>query len=398
MFLDFYLTLKNDGLPVSIKEYLDLLEGLEGGVAQTSVEDFYYLCKTVLIKHEQYLDRFDVLFGKFFKDIGSFADLNEKEIPREWIEDQLSRAFTKEELEMIEAMGGLEELYDRFRELLEEQDERHEGGNKWIGTGGTSPFGNGGANPEGFRIGGKGGGKSAVKVWEKRNFRNLDEGVELNTRNLKLALKRLRIFTREGIEEELDLDSTIEKTCKNAGYLDIKMVPSKKNRVKVLLFFDVGGSMDPYIETCSQLFSAARSEFKNMEFFYFHNCIYESVWKDNAMRWNDRIPTFDVLHKYNSDYRVIIVGDATMSPYEITSPGGSVEHYNDEAGVIWLQRIKEKYPFTIWLNPTREEYWDGVYSLKYLKEFFQDRMFPLTIEGLTRAMKALRGKKLRRAG
>lgn len=397
MFLDFYLTLKNDGLPVSIKEYLDLLEGLEKGVSQTSVEDFYFLCKTALIKHEQYLDRFDVLFGKFFKDIGSFADLKDKEIPREWIEDQLSRAFSKEELEMIEAMGGLEELYDRFRELLEEQNERHEGGSKWIGTGGTSPFGNGGANPEGFRVGGKGGGKSAVKVWEKRNFKNLDEGVELNTRNLKLALKRLRIFTREGIEEELDLDSTIERTCKNAGYLDIKMVPSKKNRVKVLIFFDVGGSMDPYIETCSQLFSAARSEFKNMEFFYFHNCIYESVWKDNAMRWNDRIPTFDVLHKYNSDYRVIIVGDATMSPYEITSPGGSVEHYNDEAGIVWLQRFKEKYPYTIWLNPTREEYWDGVYSLKYIKEFMEDRMFPLTIDGLTRAMKALRGKKLRRA-
>jgi uncharacterized protein with von Willebrand factor type A (vWA) domain len=396
MFLDFFLTLKNDGLPVSIKEYLDLLEGLEKRVTKPSVEEFYYLCKTVLIKHEQYLDRFDVLFGKFFKDIGSFGELQDKEIPRDWIESQMSRAFTQEELDLIESMGGLEELYERFKELLEEQKERHEGGSKWIGTGGTSPFGNGGANPEGFRIGGKGGGRSAVKVWEKRDFKNYDASIELNTRNLKLALKRLRIFTREGLDEELDLDTTIDNTCKNAGYLDIKMMPSKKNRVKVLLFFDVGGSMDPYVELCSQLFSAARSEFKHMEYYYFHNCVYESVWTDNAMRWNDRIPTFDVLHKYNSDYRVIFVGDATMSPYEITSPGGSVEHYNDESGLIWLQRFKEKYPYTIWINPTQERYWDGVYSLKIIKEFFDERMFPLTIDGLTNAMKSLRGKKLRR--
>jgi len=398
MFLDFFLILKKDGLPVSIREYLDLLEGLDKGVAGTSVEDFYFLCKTALIKHEQYLDRFDVLFGKFFKDIGSFKEMDVDEIPKDWIEDQLSRAFTEEELEFIESLGGLDELYERFRELMEEQKEGHEGGSKWIGTGGTSPFGNSGYNPEGFRVGGKGGGRSAVKVWEKRDFKNYDSNVELNTRNLKIALKRLRIFTREGLDEELDLDTTIENTCKNAGYLDIKMVPSKKNRVKVIVLFDVGGSMDPYVELCSQLFSAARSEFKHMEYYYFHNCIYESLWVDNSMRWSDRIPTFDVLHKYNSDYRVIIVGDATMSPYEITSAGGSVEHYNDESGAAWLQRFKEKFPYTVWLNPTHERYWDGVYSLNMIKEFFDDRMYPLTIQGLTEAMKALRGKKLRRTG
>ena len=398
MFLDFYLTLKNDGLPVSIKEYLDLLEGLKEGLAQMDVEDFYFLCRVALIKHEQYLDRFDILFGKFFKGIGSFSEMETSEIPKEWIESQMSRAFSEEEMAMIEAMGGLDELYERFKELLEEQQERHEGGNKWIGTGGTSPFGNSGYNPEGIRVGGKGGGRNAVKVWEKRDFRNYDSNIELNTRNLKLALKRLRIFTREGLDEELDLDTTIENTCKNAGYLDIKMVPSKKNRVKVLIFFDVGGSMDPYVQLCSQLFSAARSEFKHMEYYYFHNCIYESVWRDNSLRWSDRIPTFDVLHKYNSDYRVIIVGDATMSPYEITSTGGSVEHYNDESGLNWLQRFKDKYPYTIWINPTQERYWEGVYSLNLIKDFFEDRMFPLTIDGLTKAMKALRGKKLRRTG
>ncbi|MCP4120498.1 MAG: VWA domain-containing protein [Bacteroidetes bacterium] len=398
MFLDFFLLLKKDGLPVSIREYLDLLEGMDKSVAGTSVEDFYFLCKTALIKHEQYLDRFDVLFGKFFKDIGSFREMDAGEIPKDWIENQLSRAFTEEELEFIESLGGLDELYERFRELMEEQKERHEGGSKWIGTGGTSPFGNSGYNPEGFRIGGKGGGRSAVKVWEKRDFKNYDSNVELNTRNLKIALKRLRIFTREGLDEELDLDTTIENTCKNAGYLDIKMIPSKKNRVKVIVLFDVGGSMDPYVELCSQLFSAARSEFKHMEYYYFHNCIYESLWVDNSMRWSDRIPTFDVLHKYNSDYRVIIVGDATMSPYEITSAGGSVEHYNDESGAAWLQRFKEKFPYTVWLNPTHERYWDGVYSLNMIKEFFDDRMYPLTIQGLTEAMKTLRGKKLRRTG
>lgn len=398
MFLDFFYTLKRDGLPVSIKEYLDLLEGLDKGLARMQVEDFYYLCRTALIKHEQYLDRFDVLFGKFFKDVGSFGELDTGEIPRDWIESQLSRMFSEEEMAMIESMGGLDELYERFRELLEEQDERHEGGNKWIGTGGTSPFGNSGYNPAGFRIGGQGGGRNAVKVWEKRDFKNYDSGVELNTRNLKLALKRLRIFTREGLDEELDLDTTIDRTCKNAGYLDIKMVPSKKNRVKVLVLFDVGGSMDPHVELCSQLFSAARAEFKHLEYYYFHNCVYESLWKDNALRYSERIPTFDILHKYNGDYRVIFVGDASMSPYELTSPGGSVEHYNDESGLAWLQRFKEKYPYTVWLNPTNERYWDGVHSLQMLRDFFDGRMFPLTIQGLTDAMKTLRGKKLRRAG
>ena len=396
MFLDFFLTLKKEGLPVSIKEYLDMLEGLDRQVIDLSVEDFYFLCRTVMIKHEQYLDRFDVIFGKYFKDISSFNELAEKEIPQEWLEQFMNREFTEEEKAMIKAMGGLEELMNAFKDLLEEQDERHEGGNKWIGTGGTSPFGHGGYNPEGFRMGGPGGQKSAVKVWEKRNYRNYDESLELNTRNIKVALKRLRILTREGLDEELDLDTTIQKTCKNAGWLDIEMVPSKKNRVKVLIFFDAGGSMDPHIEVCSQLFSAARAEFKHLEYFYFHNCIYESVWKDNKLRWNERIPTFDIIHKYNSDYRIIIVGDATMSPYELTAAGGSVEHYNDEPGLTWLQRIKDKYPYIIWINPTNEHYWEGVYSLKMLKELFDDRMYPMTLEGLTKGMKMLKGKKIKR--
>ena len=295
---------------------------------------------------------------------------------------------------MIEKMGGLDKLMERLQQLMEEQKEKHQGGNKWIGTGGTSPFGNNGYNPEGVKIGGSGGGRSAVKVWEKRQFQNYSSDVELNTRNIKLALKRLRILTREGVEDELDLHTTIEKTSKNGGFLDIEMQPAKKNRVKVLLFFDVGGSMDPYVELCEQIFSAAKSELKHLEFFYFHNCVYESIWKDNDMRYNDRIPTFDILHKFNQDYRVIFVGDATMSPYELTALGGSVEHYNDESGIAWLSRFVTKFPNTVWLNPSNEYYWDGTPTVKIIKEVFKDRMFPMTLDGLAKAMKTLKGKKI----
>lgn len=395
MFLDFFLLLKKEGLPVSIGEYLDLLSALNKKVVAYSLDDFYYLCKTVLVKHEQYLDRFDLLFGKYFKGISFIDDIDISEIPKDWLEKNLDRIFSEEEKALIEKMGGLDALMKRFEELLNEQKEKHEGGSKWIGTGGTSPFGHGGYNPEGMRMGGDGGQRSAIKVWEKRDFQNYDGDVELNTRNIKLALKRLRILTRVGIQEELDLPTTIDKTCKNAGYLDIEMQASKKNRVKVLLFMDSGGSMDPNMDLVSQLFSAAKTEFKHLEFFYFHNCIYESVWKDNRLRHGDTIPTFDIIHKYNSDYRVIILGDATMSPHEILSAGGSIEHYNDESGAVWLQRIKEHFPYTIWLNPTVEYYWDSVYSLKWLKDFFGGNMFPMTLDGLSNAMKTLKGKKLR---
>lgn len=392
MFLDFFLLLKEEGLPVSIGEYLNLLEALNKRVTRFSVEEFYFLSKTILIKHEQFLDRYDLLFENYFHGV-ELTDSEKKEIPKDWLQKEIDRLFSEEEKAMIEKMGGLDKLMERLQQLLEEQKEKHQGGNKWIGTGGTSPFGNSGFNPEGINIGGKGGGRSAVKVWEKRQFQNYSSDVELNTRNIKLALKRLRILTREGIEDELDLHTTIEKTSRNGGYLEIEMQPAKKNRVKVLLFFDVGGSMDPYVELCEQLFSAAKSELKHLEFFYFHNCVYESIWKDNNMRYSDRIPTFEILHKFNQDYRVIFVGDATMSPYELTAQGGSVEHYNDETGIAWLQRFVTKFPNTVWLNPSNEYYWDGTPTVKIIKEVFKDRMFPMTLDGLAKAMKTLKGKK-----
>jgi uncharacterized protein with von Willebrand factor type A (vWA) domain len=392
MFLDFFLLLKEEGLPVSIGEYLNLLEALNKRVTRFSVEEFYFLSKTILIKHEQFLDRYDLLFGNYFHGV-ELTDSEKKEIPKDWLQKEIDRLFSEEEKAMIEKMGGLDKLMERLQQLLEEQKEKHQGGNKWIGTGGTSPFGNSGFNPEGIIIGGKGGGRSAVKIWEKRQFQNYSSDVELNTRNIKLALKRLRILTREGIEDELDLHTTIEKTSRNGGYLEIEMQPAKKNRVKVLLFFDVGGSMDPYVELCEQLFSAAKSELKHLEFFYFHNCVYESIWKDNNMRFSDRIPTFEILHKFNQDYRVIFVGDATMSPYELTAQGGSVEHYNDETGIAWLQRFVTKFPNTVWLNPSNEYYWDGTPTVKIIKEVFKDRMFPMTLDGLAKAMKTLKGKK-----
>jgi uncharacterized protein with von Willebrand factor type A (vWA) domain len=393
MFLDFFLLLKEEGLPVSIGEYLNLLEALNKRVTRFNVEEFYFLSKTILIKHEQFLDRYDLLFGNYFHGV-ELTDSEKKEIPKEWLQKEIDRLFSEEEKAMIEKLGGLDKLMERLQQLLEEQKEKHQGGNKWIGTGGTSPFGNSGFNPEGINIGGKGGGRSAVKVWEKRQFQNYSSDVELNTRNIKLALKRLRILTREGIEDELDLHTTIEKTSRNGGYLEIEMQPAKKNRVKVLLFFDVGGSMDPYVELCEQLFSAAKSELKHLEFFYFHNCVYESIWKDNNMRYSDRIPTFEILHKFNQDYRVIFVGDATMSPYELTAQGGSVEHYNDETGIAWLQRFVTKFPNTVWLNPSNEYYWDGTPTVKIIKEVFKDRMFPMTLDGLAKAMKTLKGKKV----
>lgn len=396
MFLDFFYLLKKEGLPVSLQEYLTLLESLDKELMGYNVEEFYYLCRTIMVKHEMHLDRFDVLFGKYFEGVEVIDENFLKELPEEWLRKNFEKMLTEEEKAAIEAMGGLDKLMDRLRELMEEQKERHEGGNKWIGTGGTSPFGANGYNPEGIRMGQEGSrNRSAVKVWDKRDFANLSDEVELDTRNLKVALKRLRVFTREGVEEELDLDDTIEKTSKNGGYLDITMVPSKRNRVKVLMLFDIGGSMDDHIQICERLFSAAKYEFKHLEYYYFHNCLYEFVWKDNHRRFEERIPTMELLNKYNRDYKIIFVGDAAMSPYEVVSPGGSVEHYNDEAGLVWLKRIKDNYPYVSWINPNAERGWNFFQSTQIIRDVMDERMFPMTIEGITKCMKSLKDKKVK---
>lgn len=397
MFLDFFLLLRQHALPVTLPEYLTLLSALRN-VGGTSVEDFYFLSKTILVKHEQHLDLFDRLFGEYVAGKQSVPPDALPDVPPDWLRDALKSQLTAEEKAEVEALGGLDTLWQRLRELLDEQDERHDGGNRWIGTGGTSPFGTNGFNPEGFKMkpGDKsesGGNRTAAKIWEQRAYKNLDDSVELNTRNLKMALRRLRILTREGVEDELDINGTIDGTSRNAGYLDIKMQPSRKNRVKVLILFDVGGSMDEHVELCSHLFSAARYQFKHLEFMYFHNCVYETLWKDNARR-KERVPTWEVLHKYNKDYKVIFVGDAAMSPYEITSAKGSVEHYNEEAGIVWLDRFKAQYPYLVWLNPNVAAYWQYTHSTKLIRDWSGNRMFPLTLNGLEQAMKSLKNSKV----
>ncbi|GAB3222025.1 vWA domain-containing protein [Spirosoma arcticum] len=396
MFLDFFLLLRQHALPVTLPEYLTLLSALRSDVGGTSVEDFYFLSKTALVKHEQHLDLFDRLFGEYVTGKQSAPPEALPDIPPDWLRDALESQLTDEEKAEIEAMGGLDALWQRLRELLDEQDERHEGGTKWIGTGGTSPFGTNGANEQGFKMkpgDASQGNRTAAKVWEQRAYKNLDDSLELNTRNLKMALRRLRILTREGVEDELDIDGTIDGTSRNAGYLDIKMQPSRKNRVKVLLLFDVGGSMDEHVELCSHLFSAARYQFKHLEFMYFHNCVYETLWKDNSRR-KERVPTWEVLHKYNKDYKVIFVGDAAMSPYEITSAKGSVEHYNPEAGIVWLDRFKTQYPHLVWLNPNIAAYWQYTQSTQLIRDWSGNRMFPLTLNGLEQAMKSLKNPKV----
>lgn len=391
MFLDFFLLLKNRGLPVSLVEYLTLLEALDKGVIRQNIDEFYYLCRMTLVKSEKHLDDFDNLFSLYFKGIEHISDETLFEIPQDWLTKNGERLFSAEELEKIKALGGLQKLLERIQELLREQKERHQGGNKWIGTGGSSPFGAYGYNPEGIRIGQQESrNRRAVKVWDKRDFQNLKDDVELETRNLKLALRRLRKITRESPEEELDLQETIQKTSENAGWLEIKMLRKKKNSVKVLLLLDIGGSMDDHIELCSQLFSAAKYEFKHLEFFYFHNCVYEKLWKDNARRFNEGLSTYDLLHKYNSDYKLIFVGDAAMSPYEIMMQHGSVEHHNEEAGIVWLNRLKQKFPKMVWLNPMPEKEWSWIHSVKLIREFTDERMFPLTIRGIGEAVEALR--------
>lgn len=396
MFLDFFLLLKNDGIPVTIKEYLTLLEALDEDIVECSVDDFYYLSRSALIKHEQHIDRFDQLFGHYFKGVELISNEEFMKIPEDWLRRNFENMLSKEEKEFIKSMGNLDELMDRLKEIMEKQKERHQGGNKWLGTGGTSPFGAYGYNPAGIRVGQDGSRhRRAVKVWDKREFKDLDDSVELQTRNMKMALRRLRILTREGQKDEIDLDRTIDKTSKNAGFLELEMVPEKKNNVKVVMLFDIGGSMDDHIELCSRLFSAAKYEFKHMEFYYFHNCVYERLWKDNERRWQEQIPTFEILHKYNSDYKCIIVGDASMSPWELVYPNGSVEHHNEEPGFQWMQRIKEHFPYTVWLNPIPVEEWKWTESIGMLREFFEDRMFPLTLAGINDAIRALKDKKVR---
>lgn len=393
MFLDFFLLLKNNKVPVTLKEYLDLLQALDKEVVEYNIDDFYYLTRTILVKHEKHLDLFDQLFGAYFEGIERIETSTIYDIPEDWLRKNGERFFSKEELEKIKKHGDLEDLVDRIKELLKEQKERHQGGSKWIGTGGTSPFGAYGYNPEGIRIGqDKSRHRRAVKVWDKRNFKDLKDDVELDTRNLKMALRKLRILSREGKRDEFDLDATIKSTSKNGGMLEVEMVPAKRNTVKVLLLFDIGGSMDDHIELCSQLFSAAKYEFKHLEFFYFHNCLYENVWKDNVRRWDDKIPTEQILNTFNDDYRVLFVGDASMSPYEIFSRMGSVEHYNDEAGKVWLQRVMNKFPYFVWLNPVPEQEWKYTESIGMIKKIMKDRMFPLTIEGIGKAVEALKVK------
>jgi len=395
MFIDFFLILKNNKIPVSIQEYLTLLEALDKEVIEYNVDDFYFLSRTILVKSEEHLDLFDQLFGAYFKGIETINSEEFMNIPEEWLRKNSVRLMSSEDMEKIKAMGGLDKLLERIKELLKEQKERHEGGGKWIGTGGTSPFGAYGYNPEGIRIGqDESRHRRAVKVWDKRTFKNLRDDVELETRNMKMALKRLRVLSREGVAEEIDLDKTITKTSKNGGMLEIEMVPQKKNTVKVLLLLDIGGSMDDHIELCSQLFSAAKFEFKHLEFFYFHNCLYEYLWKNNVRRWEERVNTYDILNTFNSDYKVILVGDASMSPYEILFKQGAVEHYNEEAGKVWMERLKKQFEAVVWLNPVPKEEWKYVQSIEMIRNIVENKMFPLTIKGIEEAIVALKNPKL----
>ncbi|WP_310619207.1 vWA domain-containing protein [Flexibacterium corallicola] len=389
MFIEFFQELKSAGLPVSVREYLLLMEALDSDLAGKDVEQFYYLSRATLVKDESNLDKFDRVFSHCFKGIESLSEDLKADIPEEWLRKLTEKYLTEEEKAKIESLGGFDKLMETLKKRLEEQKKRHQGGNRWIGTGGTSPFGAYGYNPEGVRIGQDGSRhRRAVKVWDKREYKDLDSSVELGTRNIKVALKRLRKFARQGAADELDLNDTIRSTA-HKGLLDIKMRPERRNTVKVLLFFDIGGSMDDHIRVCEELFSASKTEFKVMEYFYFHNCLYEFVWKNNNRRHTERIPTMDVLHKYPSDYKVIFVGDASMSPYEIAYPGGSVEHWNEEPGQVWMERMKQTYQRMIWLNPVKEGYWNYTQSIQMIHDIMEKRMYPLTLEGLEDGMKEL---------
>ena len=389
MLINFFQLLKSQGVPVSAKELLDLILALKNHLAFADMDEFYYLSRAVMVKDEKYYDRLDRSFALYFQQLENIDNIIDALIPEEWLRKEFEKTLSEEDKEKIQSLGGLEELIKTFKERMEEQKKRHQGGSKWIGTGGTSPFGHSGYNPEGVRIGGESRNKRAAKVWEKREFKNLDDDVELGTRNIKVALRRLRQFARTGASEELDLNDTIRSTANNAGLLDIKMVPERHNAVKVLLFFDVGGSMDSYIKNCEELFSAARSEFKHMEYFYFHNFIYESLWDDNQRRRDERTPLDEILHKYGADYKVIVVGDASMSPYEISYPGGSIEHWNEEAGEAYFKRLTAAYSKVVWLNPVAEKSWRYTQTIGYCQQLLEGQMYPLTVNGLERAMRYL---------
>jgi len=389
MLIDFFFSLRHAKLPVSVKEYLTMLEALRAQVISPSIDEFYYLSRMTLVKDEKHFDKFDQTFAAYFKGVESLIDWK-SDIPLDWLQKKLERELSAEEKAKIEAMGGLDKLMERLKQLLEEQKEKHEGGNKWIGTGGTSPFGHGGYNPEGIRIGGPSkGNRTAIKVWESRAYKDYDDQVELGTRNIKVALRRLRRFAREGADTELDLDDTIHSTAANAGMLDIKLRPERHNKVKVLMLMDVGGSMDDHIKRVEELFSATKTEFKHLEYYYFHNCLYDYVWKNNRRRHAEKIATWDLIHKYTPDYKVIFVGDATMSPYEILQPGGSVEYNNPEAGAVWLNRMIEQFPRFVWLNPEPEGLWQYRQSITVINQIMKNRMYPVTLAGLEAAMKVL---------
>jgi len=391
MLFTFFAAVRAAGVPASLSEFLMLLDALSRGFAMFSIDEFYVLARATLVKDEAHYDRFDRAFAAYFKEAVT-GDLFTS-VPEDWLKKQFEKVLSDEEKAKIQKLGGLDELMETLKKRLEEQKERHEGGSKWVGTVGTSPFGNAGYNPEGVRIGGKGGGGNAVKVWEKREFKNLDDSIELGTRNIKVALRRLRKFAREGAPDMLDLDGTIEGTAKNAGWLDIHMQPERRNTVKVLLFLDIGGSMDPHVKVCEELFSAAKGEFKHFEHFYFHNFIYESVWKDNLRRHSERIPLYDVIRKHTPDTKLVFVGDATMSPYEIGQAGGSVEHWNEEAGATWFERLTNQFKHVVWINPTPEEYWGHTSSINLVNELLGERrMFGMTLKGLEGAMKRLSTK------
>jgi uncharacterized protein with von Willebrand factor type A (vWA) domain len=389
VFISFFLELRAAKVPTSLREFLTLLEGMRERVALFDIDEFYFLARTALVKDERHLDRFDRVFGQVFKGIETPAD-PQTELPDEWLKKLGERYLTEEEKQLVKALGGWEKLMETLRQRLAEQKGRHQGGNKWIGTAGTSPFGADGYNPEGVRIGQKSAGnRSAVKIWDKREFRNLDDSIELGTRNIKLALRRLRQFAREGAELELDLPATVRSTAHNAGWLDLKMVPERHNTVKLLLFLDVGGSMEDHVRICEELFSAARGEFKHLVHFYFHNCLYDTVWKDSRRRHVEQLEVMEILRTYNSGHRIVLVGDASMSPYEIEKEGGSVERWNDEPGERWLRRLLDIYPKAVWLNPVPEKYWGGTSSIGMIRRLMEDRMFPLTLDGIDRAMRTL---------
>ncbi len=390
MLVGFFQELRAAKVPATLREFLDLLGALEQGLAFADMESFYYLSRTCLVKDEKYFDKYDLAFSSYFKGLEALPDILDELIPDEWLRSAFEKSLSDEEKAKIKTLGGLQKLMEEFKKRLEEQKERHEGGSKWIGTGGTSPFGANGYHPEGIRIGQDGNRNfSALKVWDKRDYKNLDDSIELGTRNIKVALRRLRKFARTGAPDQLDMHDTISSTAKNAGFLDLKMVPERHNAVKVLLFMDIGGSMDHHIRQCEELFSASRTEFKHLEYFYFHNMIYESVWKDNVRRWSEKTATWDVLHTYGSDYRVIFVGDASMSPYEISSPGGSVEHWNDEPATKWMQRLTDTFEKVIWLNPKTKDVWPYTQSIEVINRLVGSHMYPLTLEGLEEGMRYL---------